>query len=324
MKPNYAVGIDLGGTNTKLALISRQGRILAKERFFTRDYATKRSLITALIDKIEVILSLSNTSKRDILGIGIGLPGLIDNAEGTVHYLVNIPGWKNVPLAAIIGEHFNIPTFVDNDVNVATLAELKFGAGRGVKNLVCLTLGTGVGGGVVVNGELYRGATLSAGEVGHIPLERKGLRCNCGGYGCLERYVGNNYLVENVKSQIRKGRRTIIAKLVNNKLSKITPKVIAAAAKKGDKLAIDIWRNAGENLGIALAGIVNFFNPEKIVIGGGLAQAGKVLFDSIIKTVRLRAMKLPGGKVKIVRAELGEEAGTIGAAVLAMMKKETG
>lgn len=322
MEPNYAIGIDLGGTNTKLALVNGRGKILVKERFFTQDYSTKRSLIAALIDKIEIVISSSNIKKRDILGIGIGLPGLIDNEGGIVRYLINIPGWKNVPLAAIIKKYFNIPTFIDNDVNVTTLAELKFGAGRGVKNLVCLTLGTGVGGGVAVNGELYRGSTLSAGEVGHIPLEKRGLRCNCGGYGCLERYVGNKYLVEDVKSQIKNGKRTTITKLVDNKLSKITPKVIAEAAKKGDKFAIDIWRNMGDNLGIALAGIVNFFNPEKIVIGGGVAKAGKILFDSITKTVRLRAMKLPGGKVKIVRAELGEEAGIIGAAVLAMVKSE--
>lgn len=318
MRLNYAVGVDLGATNTKLALVNRRGEILVKQRLATQDYPTKKVLLVAIINKIQKILSSRVVAKKDIRGIGLGVPGLVDSERGIVHYFVNIKGWRNVPLATIIRGHFNLPVFIDNDVNATTLAELKFGAGRGAKNLVCLTLGTGVGGGVVVNGELYRGSTLSAGEVGHIPIERFGLRCPCGGYGCIERYVGSNYLVENVKSQIKKGRRTIITKLVNNKLSRITPKIIAAAAKEGDKFAIEIWRNAGENLGIALTGIVNFFNPEKIVIGGGIAEAGKLLFDSIIKTVRERAMELPGQKVEIVKAKLGENAGTIGAAVLVM------
>lgn len=322
MRPNYAIGIDLGGTNVKIALVNKRGNILVKQTLITQSYLLKEDLISAVINKTEVILSYPRIKRKDIMGIGIGLPGLVDSERGIVHYFVNIKGWKNVPLAKIFRRHFNLPTFIDNDVNATTLAELRFGAGRGAKNLICLTLGTGVGGGVVVNGELYRGSTLSAGELGHIPLERDGLRCNCGGYGCVERYVGNNYLVENVKSQIRKGKRTIIAKLVNNKLSKITPRVITEAAKKGDKFAICVWRNTGENLGIVLAGIVNFFNPERIVIGGGVAKAGKLLFDSIIKTVRLRAMELPGKKVKIVRARLGEDAGVIGAAILAMRKRE--
>lgn len=321
MKPNYALGIDLGGTNTELALVNRRGKILVKQILNTRDYPTKRALLAVIIAKIEEILSSQGVKKGDILGIGIGVPGLVDSERGMVHYLVNIKGWKNVPLAKIIRERFNIPAFVDNDVNAATIAELKFGAGQGVKNLVCLTLGTGIGGGVVVNGELYRGSTLSAGELGHIPLEKDGLKCNCGGWGCIERYVGNNYLVENVKYQIRKGRRTMITKLVNNKLSKITPKIIDQAARQGDTFATEIWRDAGENLGIVLAGIVNFFNPEKIIIGGRMAKAGKILFDVIRKTVRLRAMKLPATKVKIVRAKLGEEAGTIGAAALVMVKR---
>ncbi len=321
MQPNYTIGIDLGGTNIRFALINKQGKILAKEALATSDYPTKNALIEALIANIEEILSNNSLRRKGILGIGIGVAGLIDSKNGIVHCLVNIKGWKNVALSRIIEKRFNIPCFIDNDVNLMALAEFRFGAGKNSSNLVCLTLGTGVGGGIIVNKELYRGSTLSAGEIGHIPIERKGRRCNCGGNGCIEAYIGNSYLVKNVISQIKKGKSTTITKLVDNKLSRITPKIIAKAAKNGDKFAIGIWREAGHNLGIALTGIVNFFNPDKIIIGGGMAQAGKILLTSVIKTVRARAMGIPVKDIKIVKSRLGEDAGTIGAATLVMTKK---
>jgi glucokinase len=168
---------------------------------------------------------------------------------------------------------------------------------------VCITLGTGVGGGIIIDGGIYRGSTFSAGEVGHMPLKEEGLSCNCGGYGCLERYVGNRYISEEFRSM--KGGASLVS-----------PESISIAARKGDKASIELWDRVGKRIGTTLAGIVNLLNPEKIIIGGGVAEAGELLFGPIRKTVKRRAMPVPGRAVRILKAKLGNDAGVIGAAAL--------
>lgn len=312
----YTIGVDLGGTNTKVGLVSRKGKIIAERDLITKDYKGRQELIGAIISGIEELMLRRGLRKTDLLGIGIGMPGLVDIERGVVHYLVNIPGWNNVSVARLFEEHYEVPTSLDNDVNVMALGELVFGAGRGTKNMLCITLGTGVGGALIIDGKLYRGSTLSAGEIGHMPINIDGPRCNCGGFGCLERYVGSQFIAKSAVDCIKKGEKTSIPKLVNDRLSEITPEVISEAARYGDKLAVRIWQDTGRYLGIALAGAVNLLNPERIVIGGGVAGAGKVLFDAIRAGIKQRAMKLPAKTVKVVRAELGENAGVIGASVL--------
>ena len=310
------IGIDLGGTNTKVALVNKKGKIIAERGLITKNYRKKEELIDAIAGEVEKIMFAKGLKKPDLSGIGIGIPGLIDIERGVVHYLVNIAGWNNVPVVKLFEERLHIPAFVDNDVNVMALGEFTFGAGRGTRNMVCLTLGTGVGGAVIINGALYRGSAFSAGEIGHIPINADGPRCDCGGAGCLERYVGNQFIAKAAVDHIKKGQKTVIAKLVNGDLGKVTPEVISNAARYGDKLALHIWQDTGRYLGIALAGVVNLLNPEKIVIGGGVANAGKVLFDAVKETIKQRAMRLPAKTVKIVKAKLGEGAGVIGASVL--------
>jgi glucokinase len=184
--------------------------------------------------------------------------------------------------------------------------------------MLCITLGTGVGGGLILDGKLYRGSSYAAGEFGHVPINIDGPKCNCGSWACVEAYVGNSYIVKDVISDIKGGRKTLITKLVNGDLPKITPRIISEADRKGDKYAKKVWVDVGNKVGIGLAGVVNLLNVEKIVIGGGVAEAGKTLFDSIKKTVRARAMKLPAKTVKIVKAKLGYDAGLIGAATLVL------
>ncbi len=297
----YYIGVDIGGTFTKIALISKTGKILTKINLRTASYP-KKQLIKKIIASIKEILSKKKLSTNRVKGIGVGLPGLIDSKKGVVRYLVNIPGWKKVPLKRIFEKRLKIKTFIDNDVNAMTLGELYYGAGRGAKNIVCITLGTGVGGGIIINGELYRGRDLVAGEIGHIPINEHGPRCNCGGNACIESYVGNRYLMKKLSKE---GRRSISLKLLNRE------------AQKGRPHAVRFWRYIGEKLGIMLVGVVNFLNPEKIIIGGGIANAGKHLFNPLKKTVAKRAMKVQKKRVKIVKARLGGNAGVIGAAVLA-------
>ena len=312
----FAIGIDLGGTFTKLALVETNGRISRRAKLFTTAYKTRGELVSAIISEVRTLLKEGHLTPKELLGIGIGVPGLVDFDRGLIYTLTNVPGWKNTPLKAMLEVRLRVPVLVDNDVNVMALGECRFGAGKGAKNLVCVTLGTGVGGGIIIGGSLYRGFTFSAGEVGHMPLKEEGLPCNCGGYGCLERYVGNRYIVEEIKGKIRGGSHTAIKGLVDGDLSEITPEVISRAARKGDRLSIDFWNTVGKRIGVTLAGIVNLLNPERIIIGGGIADAGEPLFKAIRKTVKERALPVPRRAVKILKAKLGNEAGVIGAAAL--------
>lgn len=317
----YIVGIDLGGTNIKIAVVKDERKILRKITLPTKLYRDKDSLITAVSQASIKLINGLGLKKNDILGIGIGAPGLIDSGRGIIHELVNIKGFKELPLRRLIERRTGIPTFLDNDVNVMTLGELYHGAGKGAKNMLCLTLGTGVGGGIVIDGRLYRGSSLSAGEIGHIPLNEAGPRCDCGGFGCMEKFVGNKYIVELAVKKIKEGKKTIITRLVKGNLRKITPEIISIAAKQGDRLAVSIWKEIGGHLGVTLSGVINLLNPEIIVVGGGVAKAGRFLFEAIRRTIKARAMKAPVACARLVKARLGEDAGLIGATVLVRLSR---
>lgn len=303
------VGVDLGGTYIKFALVSGNIRILQRRKLPTPQEGRE-----AVVSQME--RGIREVGKEiAICGIGIGTPGLVDSRKGVVRGFTNIKDWENVPLRDLLEERMDIPVFVDNDVNMMTWGEYRCGGGRGCRDIICLTLGTGVGGGIVINGRLYRGHSMCAGEIGHIPINVRGPRCDCGGIACMERYVGNAYIVERTVGAIRKGKRSIIPELVGRDLSKITPKIITDAADREDDLAREIWEETGTYIGVALAGLVNFLNPERIIIGGGVAKAGEWLFRPLRKTVEKRAMSLPAREVQILPAQLGEDAGVIGAAM---------
>ncbi|MDP3789620.1 MAG: ROK family protein [Candidatus Omnitrophota bacterium] len=310
----YIIGVDIGGTHTKVALLGSGGRILYKTDFPTQDYK-RAALIKALSEAVRIILEKKHIKKREILGLGIGLPGLVDFKKGLVFCLTNVPGWTNVPLKKILERNIGMPVFIDNDVKVMAIGELRFGAGRGYKNAICMTLGTGVGGAVIINGNLYRGASLVAGEIGHIPVNEDGPACNCGSSGCLEAYVGREYFLNDARKRIG---RTPHPMLKHGALrgAGFTPERLSEAALKGNRAAADAWRKMGEHIGNALVGVVNLLNPQIIIIGGGMAGAGEILFGSIRKTVSKKSLRIPGRAVKIVRAKLGNDAGVIGAGEL--------
>jgi len=314
----YLIGVDIGGTNIKLALCDQRGRLKDKRTFSTTSFKGKRALIDGIMSRIEELVLGAGLKKRDIIGVGIGAPGAVDIRTGTVHYLTNIPDWREVPLGSILKKRLGIPVFVDNDVNVMALGEVYFGAGKGAVNMLCITLGTGVGGGLILDGKLYRGSSYAAGEFGHVPINIDGPKCKCGSWACVEAYAGNSYIVKDVIRRIRSGQKTLITKLVGGDLSKITPEIISEAEHRRDKFAKKVWTDVGEKIGIGLAGVVNLLNVEKIVIGGGVAEAGKILFDSIKSAIYERAMKLPAKTVRVVKARLGIDAGLIGAATLVL------
>ena len=297
------IGVDVGGTNIKLGLVASSGKIIAKTNLATKTYAHRpRHLINALVAAIRTLLQENGKTIKDIAGIGIGLPGLIDVAKGNVIFMPNVPGWKNIPLRRIVQSKLRLPVYMDNDVNLVALGEWKLGAGKGYRNLVCITLGTGVGGGLVLNGELYRGEGFVAGEIGHVPLNEQGPECNCGGIGCFERYVGNRTLVSKA------------AKMFNNKNIRIED--VFALADRGDVRAVRFWRETATHIGNALVGVINLLNPRLIVIGGGVANNYKFMEKTIKKVIRRRALKIQRNMVRIVRARLGDEAGILGADIL--------
>ncbi|MFH1888526.1 MAG: ROK family protein [Candidatus Omnitrophota bacterium] len=307
MAKKFIIAIDLGGTNLKIALLDTRCRIKDKIILSTHRFSNKEMLISAISDSVDKIIKDNKLSKRDILGIGVGLAGLIDYEKGVVHFLPNIPGWKEVALKRILERRLGLPVLLDNDVNLMSLAEYKMGAAKGSKNAICITLGTGVGAGIIINGSLYRGSSNAAGEIGHMPINEKGPRCNCGGSACLEDYIGNSIVLKEAKGVFRRD---------------ISLEELSCLAKRGDRRARAIWLKVAGRLSVALVGVTNLLNPDRIVIGGGVAGAGKILFKNIRKIIMQRAMSVQAGKVKVYKAKLGNNAGLIGAAIL--VKHEAG
>lgn len=308
------IGVDVGGTNVKIALVDAKGNITYSNTVPTRAEMGYEYTISNIKQAIYDLMKETKTSKDTIGGIGFGFPGQIDCDNGVVRIAPNIPGWVDVPIARIIEQEFGIKTRVDNDVRCAALGELNFGAGKGCHNLICITVGTGIGSGLIVNGKLVRGANNAAGEIGHIKLQiHDGPICGCGDRGCMEAFACGPAIVAMAEEYILGGKSTKYRELAKDE---ITPYVVAEAAKQGDKVAQKIYETIGEYIGIGMAGVVNLLNPEKIVIGGGVADAGAILFDPIIAAIRDRAMPIQGSHVEVVAAELGNSAGVIGASLL--------
>ncbi len=308
------IGIDVGGTNVKIALVSDKGKIIYSNSIPTRAEMGYEYTINSMKDAVKDLLKETKLEPKSIEGMGFGFPGQIDCQKGIVRLAPNIPGWVNVPIAEIMEKEFGIPTRVDNDVRTATLGELNYGAGVGCQNLVCITVGTGIGSGLVINGKLVRGASNAAGELGHIKLNMEGgPLCGCGDRGCLEAYASGPSIVAMAEEYIRGGKSTKYRELAN---PDITSYIVAVAAKEGDPVARQIFRIIGEYIGMGLASVVNLLNPEKIIIGGGVADAGDILFDPIRETLQKRAMVIQREAVEIVPAQLGNTAGVIGASLL--------
>jgi len=302
MNKKFILCIDLGGTNLKVALLDLNYRIKDREILSTRSFMEKDDLILGIVHSVTRFIKYNNLSKAQILGVGLGLPGPTDAKRGIVHFFPNIPGWKEVALRDILKNKLGMPVCLDNDAKLMSLAEHKLGAAKGYRNVLCMTLGTCIGGGIILNNKLYRGFNNAAGEIGHLPInERAGVPCNCGSFGCLEAYVGNQRIIKEARRVFKRA---------------ITLEELSWLALKHNRLAIDIWRKTGAHLGFALAGVVNLLNLDAIVIGGGVAGAGNVLFENIRESLQKQAMSVQAKHVKLFKAKLGNEAGLIGAAIM--------
>jgi glucokinase len=273
---------------------------------------------------IDNVIADAGIDKKDVGGVGIGVPGVLDMDRGVTLFLPNLHGeWRGVPLRATIEQKVGLPVCLLNDVRSFTLAEKTFGAGRDVETIVGMAIGTGIGGGLVIDGKLYLGLQGTAGEVGHHIIDPYGPRCGCGSRGCLEAFASGPAITATALKAIAQGTTTRIAELVSYDLNDVTPKVIAEAAQDGDPVAQEIYQRVGFYIGIGVTNLITIISPEKVVIGGGVAQAGDLLFEPIRRTVRETAKVAPVEKVAVVPADLGTDAGLIGAAVWASLQAET-
>lgn len=311
----YAVGVDLGGTSIKFGLVSESGKI--KKKFSLDSNASKGP--DAVIEQIKKGIAQLINTKNKIAGIGIGTPGAVIKKKGTVENPPNFKGWESIPLGSIIKNEFNKKVYVENDANAAAIGELIFGAGKKMDNFIMVTLGTGVGGGIIINRKIYRGESGAAGEIGHVSINEKGKKCNCGSRGCIETYVGNNYLIEQVKKELPRHKDSKLNKLISEG-NTLTPKLIHDAYLLNDAFAELIITDMGQKLGSALASIVNVLDISKIIIGGGVAGFGDILFDTIENTVKERVMKPISPRIEIKPAKLKNEAGIKGASALVFYK----
>ena len=310
---NYYVGIDLGGTNTKIGLLDEDGNILFSTIVKTESEQGLEKTVERLANILKIQVSNLNISFEDVAGVGLGVPGPVANGR-IVKFWANFPWPVDVDLAAEFEKHLGVPVKVDNDVNVITLGEMWKGGGRGYKNVLGLAIGTGIGGGVVVNGKLVSGKNGAGGEVGHTKVERDGKLCGCGQEGCWEAYASATGLVREAKSRLTVNKNNLLYERTKDR--EVEAKDIFDAAREGDEFSLNLVDYEAEFIALGIGNLLNVLDTDVVVVGGGIALAGNILFDKINEKLRKYAMLSTLEGLKIVPAELGNDAGIYGAAYL--------
>lgn len=317
LEKKYSIGVDLGGTNIVSAIVNCQGKIVSRLKVPTLAERGKEATIKRIIETIHENIVQSTIVLDNIIGIGIGAPGPLDIKRGIINFAPNLPGWIDVPLKKKLENEFNMKVVLENDANAAAWGERCFGAGQGVNNLVCFTLGTGIGGGIIIDGKIYHGNNYGAAELGHMTVNKDGPRCNCGNYGCLEAYSSATGIKNRIINRVEEGIKSEFLNFDDDKLfESLRLKSIFEAARKGDKLTKGVVEEAISYLGIAIANIANILNPEMVVLVGGITNEGDKLLIPLGEEVKKRAFYSNYKSLKIVIGKLGGNAGVFGAAAL--------
>ncbi len=314
----WIVGLDIGGTNVVLGLVPFEGgEPLGLRKLLTHPEAGGEEVVrrcaAAARDSIAEVLGNFGGKEEDVVGIGVGAPGPLNRGTGVLLEAPNL-GWRDFPLRDLVSKAVGLPAEVDNDANCATFGEWWMGAGRGSRTLVGLTLGTGIGGGFIVNGELHHGASDAAGEFGHMTIDSTGRKCKCGNYGCLEAYASGPNIAARAVEGIESGIESVLVDLVEGDLDKITAATVYEGVVLGDPYAHEVMKETAKFLGVGVANLINALNPDAVVIAGGVTRAGDHLFVPLLKEVRRRAFRSAVDACRIVPAALPETAGVIGAA----------
>lgn len=313
MKKKYVVGVDLGGTKIYTALVDLEGNIIKEKTVETLAFEGENVVMGRIIDTINYVID--GTEKNLIKSIGIGSPGPLDVKNGVIIENSNLP-FKNFEIVKTIRETYDLQTYLDNDANVATLGEFMFGAGKGTENMVFITASTGIGGGAVINGKLFRGTTGNALEIGHTIVANEGPRCGCGNIGCAEALGSGTAIGKRAKEAVATNVETSLKNYEN-----VTSKEVFKEAANGDRVAKNILETSLNYLGIAVANTITNFDPEKVVIGGGVINGGSIVLDTIRRVVGERALKTFADSCTVEKAVLGGKAGVLGAAALAITEQ---
>lgn len=311
----YALGVDFGGTAVKIGLINDRGAIVARSKIATKDAASPEAWMDMVAQAAQDLTDETGIPLDSLSGMGIGVPGFVDFDRGFVHAVTNVQGWVEVHLAMMMRRKLGLKCVIDNDVNAMAIGEGRFGAGRGLKNAVFVTLGTGVGGGLLIEGKLYRGAHSMAGEIGHMSIDRHGLS-SPQGKGGLELYVGNRAFVKWVVDALEAGRTSSVLDRAGGDLAKVDPIMINKAADEGDELACEAFDFMADCLATAFASVTYLIQPDVFIIGGGMGKSGPVLYEPLNRHLSERLSPVFFERISVREAELGNDAGMIGSGSL--------
>ncbi|MFZ5898894.1 MAG: ROK family protein [Bacillota bacterium] len=313
----YVAGIDLGGTKILTALAGLDGQVVQEVKIPTQGGRGFGHVVQRMAASVNEVLARQKARRDDLAAVAVGAPGPVDPLSGIVKEAPNLRGWRGVPLAASLATAVGVPVYVDNDANLAALGEHLFGAGRGTRNMVYITVSTGIGGGLILDGKLYRGASWAAGEIGHLPVAG-GPVCRCGGRGCLEALASGTAIAREARRLAKSGQAPGLLALAGGSAGKITAPFVFEAAERGDPQAREIVRRAATHLGRGLAVIVNLLNPEMIVLGGGVMANGSAMWDMMLRELQELAWEASLDAVQVVPAALGGRSGVMGAVALAL------
>jgi glucokinase len=308
------IGVDLGGTNLRTALLSPDGEVLDRQKEATQAIDGWKQVVSRLIRNIQQLQAIARQRGMDVAAAGVGAPGVIQMDKGIVVKSPNFPDWNNLPLKEELERALCIPVSIENDANAAALGEQWRGAGRGIDSMILLTLGTGVGGGIVLNNQIWQGADGMAGEIGHMTLIPDGRQCGCGNSGCLEMYASARGIVQSYREALGSTEAGTAAS--------ITSEQVYQAAREGEAVARRVMKGMGRMLGIGIANLINIFNPQMIVLGGGVKDAWDLFIGATQEEIMRRAFQVPAERTKIVPSLLGDDAGMIGAAAAALQAIE--
>lgn len=320
----YIVGVDLGGTNLRSAIVTEDEKILARASRSTDAEKGPEAVMEAIRACVMDAVEQSGLGKDNMLSVGIGAPGPMNWQTGVVFSPPNLPGWKNVPLADEMKKRLGVPCYVENDANVACFGEFWLGAGRGAEQMALLTLGTGLGGGIVTHGKLLRGKDGTAAEIGHLKVQRDGRLCGCGARGCIEQYASVTGMKKTALEGIALGTKTMLTEMMGNDFTKLTGKMISDAADRGDEYAAWVLHETAVWLGIAISSLINLLNPDRVVLYGGMIAAGDRLFGPVREVAKSQSFEVPANRAQIIPAELGDDSGVIGAAGVALERLRGG
>ena len=316
MPEKYSIGIDFGGTKVLAGVVEMSsGRIVATSKKKTRNPNDQSDVSKRLTTVVDDALAEAGLQAKDIVGIGIGAAGMVNREKGVLMSAVNM-GLNEIPLTEPLSQYYGVPAKLGNDVEVATLGEMRFGAGKGCDNFVCIFVGTGIGSGIVIDGKIFKGVTGTAGEIGHTILYPNGRQCGCGAYGCLEAYASRSAIAKLVQSELERGVSSSVQDRIDPTKGILRSKAISQALESGDPLVTRSVTDAARFMGIGLATVINFFNPKRIILGGGLVEASDMYFKIACDEAQQRCLRIARKKLDIVKAGLGDNSGIVGAAML--------